>query len=78
MKILKDINGVEVKASDINEIIINHFKKGCIGTLRTHNWSFWADVECASKRKNVYTFISNTYGHKFIVNFNDNTVMIAD
>lgn len=74
--ILRDLNGKEVKADEISRTLIEHFEKGLFGTLRNEAFTFWADVECHSKRGNVYTFISTTYGHAFVVNFNDNTVKI--
>lgn len=75
-EIVKDLNGAEVKASDINRNgLFKNFEKGMFGTLRNESWSFYADVECVSKRGNTYTFRSTTYGHKFIVNFDDDTVI---
>lgn len=73
--IVKDINGQEVKANDIEKNwLFKEFEKGNYGTLRNKSWSFYADVECVSKKGNKYVFESTTYGHKFIVNFDDNTV----
>ena len=78
MNILRDLNGKEVKANDLYKgMLFTDFEKGMIGTLKNNDWTFWADVECHSKRGNTYTFISNTYGHKFVVNFADNTVMVT-
>ena len=76
-RIVKDLNGVEVTANDIerDRMIFADFKKGMFGTLWNKERTFWADVECVSKRGNKYTFVSTTYGHKFVVNFDDNTVM---
>lgn len=75
-EMVKDLNGNVVKASDLKKgLIFREFEKGFIGWLRTENDSFYAMVECLSKRGNKYTFVSETYGHKFIVDFDADTVI---
>ena len=74
MRIVKDINGNEVKASDLTGSIFKNFEEGSYGWLRNADDSFYALVECFKKRGNVFTFISETYGDKIVVDFNKNTV----
>lgn len=73
-RIVKDMNGKEVKADSLYKGLLTNFEKGATGFLRTEDDSFYALVECHSKRGQVYTFISETYGDKIIVDFNKNTV----
>jgi hypothetical protein len=54
--------------------MFTNFEKGLIGFIRNKDDSFYALVECHSKRGQKYTFISDTYGDKIIVDFNENTV----
>ena len=72
--VVKDTNGWEVKASDITNLSIEMFKAGNRYTLRNKEYTFWAEVECISKRNNVYTFESVLYGDRYKVDFNSNTV----
>lgn len=74
--VVKDVKGNEVKASEIYKgMLFNDFEKGLFGTLRNEEYTFWADVECLSKRGSKYTFVSTTYGHKFIVDVEADTVI---
>jgi hypothetical protein len=73
---LKDLNGNVVKASDLGENLLKNFKRGTVSTLRNNEWTFWAEVEHRSKRGNTLRYCSITYGHFFVVNLDDNTVMI--
>lgn len=72
--VVKDTKGNEVKASDISNLSIEMFERGNRYTLRNKDHTFWADVECISKRNNVYTFESVLYGDRYKVDFNNNTV----
>ena len=75
---LKDLNGIKVKASDICfNFLFKEFEKGLTGTLRNQEWTFWADVTCKSKKGARYTFISNTYGHEIVVDYDDGIVSVS-
>ena len=75
MRCVKGLNGNVVKASDLKKgLLFEEFEKGFVGWLRTEDDSFYALVECHSKRGNKYTFISDTYGDKIIVDFDTDTV----
>lgn len=76
--VLKDINGDPVKVADIDtdRHLFAEFQKGNYGTLNNRDWTFYADVTCHSKRGNRYTFISDTYGHRFIVDLDRKYVLI--
>ncbi|MBO5969176.1 MAG: hypothetical protein J6S14_11845 [Clostridia bacterium] len=77
-EILKDINGDPVKVADIDtdRHLFTDFQKGDCGTLRNDTWTFYADVTCHSKRGNRYTFTSDTYGHRFIVDLDQEYVQV--
>ena len=77
--VVKDLKGNVVKASDIHKgFLFNEFEKDLVGTLRNEEYSFWADVECCSKKGNRYTFVSTTYGWKYIVDFDADTVICKE
>lgn len=71
---VKDTHGNEVRASDITNLSIEMFAPGNHYTLRNKEYTFWAEVECISKRNNVYTFESTLYGCRYKVDFDNNTV----
>ena len=70
-----DLNGAEVKATDIPASILDNFEAGTLITLRNNNFTFWADVECIRKTGSRYYFKSELYGWVYIVNVLNNTVM---
>lgn len=75
---LKGIDGKEVNVLEMVDLIARTYKKGNVSTIYNKDWTFYAEVEHTSKRKNVYTFTSTTYGHKFVIDFNNNTAVIVD